>query len=215
MLKSSDASLHPATRAGSLETVLLLESGTGRGATHLRFPGSARIMKRRDFLTRSALAGAAGSLFQDGRRPSPVRHVPVAQREGPLRLHRRRRQGRQRHQRRRQARRDRRPLRRRRQHARQDGREVPQGQEVLRLPQDARGAGRQDRRRHRQHARPHARPGQRHGHADGQALLLPEAADLVGRGGPRHARARRREEALHPDGQPGHGRRRLPRRASR
>ena len=33
--------------------------------------------------------------------------------------------------------------------------------------------------------------GQRHGDADGQALLLPEAADLVGRRSPRHARAGR------------------------
>ena len=62
------------------------------------------------------------------------------------------------------------------------GEKVPQGEEVLRLPQDARGAGRQDRRGDRQHARPHPRPGQRDGHAHGQALLLPEAADLVDRG---------------------------------
>ena len=94
------------------------------------------------------------------------------------------------------------------------GEKFPKAKKYYRLPQDARGDGRQDRRRDRQHARPHPRPGQRHGHADGQALLLPEAADLVDRGSPADADARRREEALHPDGQPGDRRERLPRRAS-
>ena len=37
------------------------------------------------------------------------------------------------------------------------GREVPQGQEVPRLPQAARRDGQEDRRRDRQHARPHPR----------------------------------------------------------
>ena len=92
------------------------------------------------------------------------------------------------------------------------GEKVPQREEVFRLPQDARGDGRQDRRRDGQHARPHPRPGQRDGHADGQALLLPEAADLVDRGSAADADARRREEALHPDGQSRDRRGRLPRR---
>ena len=90
------------------------------------------------------------------------------------------------------------------------GTKYPKAKKYYRLPQDARGTRRQDRRGDRQHARPHPRPGQRHGHADGQALLLPEAADLVDRGSPADADARRREEALHPDGQPGHRRGRVP-----
>ena len=58
-------------------------------------------------------------------------------------------------------------------------------------------------------------PAERHGHADGQALLHPEAADLVGLRSPPDARGRQRDEGRHADGQPGDRRRRLPHRRSR
>ena len=61
-------------------------------------------------------------------------------------------------------------------------------EEVRRLPQAARRAGPEDRRRGRLHARPHARRGRRHGDAAGQARLLPEAADALALRGPPDAR---------------------------
>ena len=51
------------------------------------------------------------------------------------------------------------------------GEELPEREEVQRLPQDARRDGPEHRRRHRQHARPHARRRLAHGHADGQACF--------------------------------------------
>ena len=52
------------------------------------------------------------------------------------------------------------------------------------------------------------RPGRADGHADGQALLLPEAADAHDLRGPADGQGGRGEEGGHADGQPGHGRRR-------
>ena len=68
------------------------------------------------------------------------------------------------------------------------GQEVSPGQEVQRLPQDVRRDGQAHRRRDRQHARPHARRRRHDGHEDGQARLLPEAADAHRLRGPRAAR---------------------------
>ena len=144
----------------------------GRDEPHL-FQGDSS-MDRRDFFKQTAAAGTGPFLLGGAAGLRPVAPTAGPNETGPLRLHRRRRQGRQRHPRRRPARRRRRPLRRRREHPQQDGRPADrdhQGKEVFRLPQDARGARRQDRRRDRQHARPQPRPGQRHGDADGQALL--------------------------------------------
>ena len=180
MLKLSTSS-HPEPRAGSLEAICSSIQAQGEAKSHLLSPWSARNMKRRDFLTQSALAGIAGSAFRGAapvfaRAPnSPNEKVRFAcigvggkgdsdtndagahgEIVGLCDIDA--------------------------QVLDKMGQQVPQGQEVLRLPQDARRAGRQDRRRHRQHARPHPRARQRHGHADGQALLLPEAADLVDRG---------------------------------
>ena len=76
--------------------------------------------------------------------------------------------------------------------------------QLLRLPRDARQAGRPDRRGDREHARSHSRRGRRQGDEDGQARVLPEAADALDLGSPPAGRDRPREGRRHADGQPVH-----------
>ena len=71
--------------------------------------------------------------------------------------------------------------------------------------------GLEDRCGDRLDARSHARAGRGDGDEDGQARLLPEAAGPFGVGGAVDAGNGARKERLHPDGQPGHRRFRLPR----
>ena len=82
------------------------------------------------------------------------------------------------------------------------GKEIPEGEEVPRLPQDARRDGQTDRRGSRGHARPHPRPRRGHGHEDGQTLLLREAVGPLRGRGPDDDRTGNQEQAGHPDGHP-------------
>ena len=76
----------------------------------------------------------------------------------------------------------------------------PKAKTFTRLPQDARRDGEADRRRDGQHARSHPRPAGRHGHADGQALLLREAAGAQRPRSPSAGSAGQGEEPRHADG---------------
>ena len=173
-------------------------------------PRSVRRLRRRGRLRGGRLA----------RRRTVPRPRPAGDRGQPhaaaeLRQHRDRREGVVGLQGRRRPRPDRRPLRHRQTQTGQG--EEPAGgvrpgrQKVRRLPRDAGGHGRQDRRRHRLHPGPHPRPGRRDGDGDGQARVRSEAPHLEHAGGPRAAGTGRGEGPVHPDGQPGDRQRRPPR----
>ncbi|CAA9421791.1 MAG: Putative NADH-dependent dehydrogenase, partial [uncultured Phycisphaerae bacterium] len=146
--------------------------------------------------------GGRGAGVPDGRAKPGVRRQRAAER-GRDRL---RRQGGGRRQRRQRAER-RRAVRRRRGPRRRRVRALPRRPPLRRLPQDAGEGGEAHRRGDGLDARPHARAGGGAGDADGQARVLPEAADAHAVRGPADDARRARAEGRDADGQPGPQRR--------
>ena len=81
--------------------------------------------------------------------------------------------------------------------------DLPQGEQVQRLPEDARKGGQEHRCRDDRHSGPHAYPHRAAFHAARQARLLREAADPHRVGSAAAGRRRGEVQNRNPDGQPG------------